>query len=137
MINYNEAQSIQKTYEECVKKLREERVGYDSQLSIIESSLKGKQQDFEELLLLAHDATHAKEAAYAELKRFQQRRVTVQEMRVKYIGEKKTELNKDTPNSSNHIMKIEKKNSPQKMMGAINNSYQYDDQYQKQELNDY
>ena len=42
MINYNEAQSIQKTYEECVKKLREERVGYDSQLSIIESSLKGK-----------------------------------------------------------------------------------------------
>ena len=58
-------------------------------------------------------------------------------MRVKYIGEKKTELNKDTPNSSNHIMKIEKKNSPQKMMGATNNSYQYDDQYQKQELNDY
>ena len=47
MIKYNEAQSIQKTYEDCVKKLREERVGYDSQLSIIESSLKGKEQDFE------------------------------------------------------------------------------------------
>ena len=49
------------------------------------------------MLLLAHDATHAKEAAYAELKRFEQRRVTVQEMRVKYISEKKTELNKDIP----------------------------------------
>ena len=24
-----------------------------------------------------------------------------------------------------------------KMMGAMNSSYQYDDQYQKQELNDY
>lgn len=70
MIKYNEAQSIQKTYELVVKRLREERVGYDNQLSVIESSLKGKEQDFEELLLLAHDATHAKEAAYGELKRF-------------------------------------------------------------------
>lgn len=42
MIKYNEAQSIQKTYEEVVKRLREERVGYDNQLSIVESSLKGK-----------------------------------------------------------------------------------------------
>ncbi len=35
MIKYNEAQSIQKTYEEVVKRLREERVGYDNQLSIV------------------------------------------------------------------------------------------------------
>ena len=94
MIKYNEAQSIQKTYEEVVKRLREERVGYDGQLNIIEGSLKGKEQDFEELLLLAHDAAHAKEAAYGELKRFEQRRVTVQDMRVKYINEKKGELGK-------------------------------------------
>jgi len=30
-----------------VKRLREERVGYDGQLNIIEGSLKGKEQDFE------------------------------------------------------------------------------------------
>ena len=65
MIKYNEAQSIQKTYEQVVKRLKEERVGYDSQLAAIEESLKGREHDFEELLLLAHDATHAKEAAYA------------------------------------------------------------------------
>lgn len=35
MIKYNEAQSVQKTYEEVLKRLREERVGYDSQLAII------------------------------------------------------------------------------------------------------
>ena len=40
-----------------------ERVGYDNQLAAIERSLKGKEHDFEELLLLAHDATHAKELA--------------------------------------------------------------------------
>ena len=38
----------------------QERVGYDNQLVAIERSLKGKEHDFEELLLLAHDATHAK-----------------------------------------------------------------------------
>ena len=35
-------------------------MGYDNQLVAIERSLKGKEHDFEELLLLAHDATHAK-----------------------------------------------------------------------------
>jgi serine kinase of HPr protein (carbohydrate metabolism regulator) len=64
MIKYNEAQSIKKTYEQIVKRLKEERVGYDNQLAAIERSLKGKEHDFEELLLLAHDATHAKELAF-------------------------------------------------------------------------
>jgi hypothetical protein len=35
MIKYNEAQSVQKTYDEVLRRLREERVGYDSQLAII------------------------------------------------------------------------------------------------------
>ena len=35
MIKYNEAQSIQQTYEQVVKRLKEERVGYDSQLASI------------------------------------------------------------------------------------------------------
>jgi hypothetical protein len=46
MIKYNEAQSIKKTYEQIVKRLKEERVGYDNQLAAIESSLKGKEHDF-------------------------------------------------------------------------------------------
>ena len=35
MIKYNEAQSIQQTYEQVVKRLKEQRVGYDSQLAAI------------------------------------------------------------------------------------------------------
>lgn len=42
MIKYNEAQSIHHTYEEVVKRLNEERVGYDSQLAAIEDCLRGK-----------------------------------------------------------------------------------------------
>lgn len=88
MIKYNEAQSIRKTYEQIVKRLKEERVGYDNQLAAIERSLKGKEHDFEELLLLAHDATHAKELAQAELKKYEHKKEAVKELRKTYLEEK-------------------------------------------------
>ena len=43
MIKYNEAQSIRKTYEQIVKRLKEERVGFDNQLGAIERTLSAKQ----------------------------------------------------------------------------------------------
>merc|ERR1719399_2043038 len=69
MIKYNEAQSIRKTYEQIVKRLKEERVGFDNQLAAIERTLAAKQRDYEELLLLSHDAYHAKEVSLQELER--------------------------------------------------------------------
>lgn len=39
-----------------VKRLKDERVGYENQLAAIEQSLKGKQHDFDELQLLSYDA---------------------------------------------------------------------------------
>ncbi|CAG9330296.1 unnamed protein product [Blepharisma stoltei] len=92
MIKYNEAQSIRKTYEQIVKQLKEERVAYDNQLAAIERSLKGKEHDFEELLLLSHDADHAKETSEAELCRFEAQ-ITVERMtREKNVEEKKDEV---------------------------------------------
>ena len=46
MIKYNEAQSIRKTYEQIVKRLKEERVKYDNELTAIERTLKGKEHDY-------------------------------------------------------------------------------------------
>lgn len=54
-------QSIRKTYEQIVKRLKEERVGFDNQLAAIERTLKAKEKDLEELVLMSHDAQHAKE----------------------------------------------------------------------------
>jgi len=45
MIKYNEAQSIHKTYEQIVKRLKEERIGFDNQLAAIERTLKAKEKD--------------------------------------------------------------------------------------------
>ena len=69
MIKYNEAQSIRKTYEQIVRRLTEERVGFDNQLAAIERTLGAKQKDYEELLLLSGDANHARETALGELER--------------------------------------------------------------------
>ena len=66
MIKYNEAQSIRKTYEQIVRRLKEERVGFDNQLAAIERTLGAKQRDYDELLLLSGDASHAKETALGE-----------------------------------------------------------------------
>eukprot|EP01006_Ploeotia_vitrea_P013672 TRINITY_DN3566_c0_g1_i1.p1 TRINITY_DN3566_c0_g1~~TRINITY_DN3566_c0_g1_i1.p1 ORF type:complete len:535 (-),score=119.14 TRINITY_DN3566_c0_g1_i1:1626-3230(-) len=70
MIKYNEAQSIKKTYEQIVKRLKEERIGFDNQLAAIERTLKAKDHDYQELLNMSHDANHAKEIAKAELAQF-------------------------------------------------------------------
>jgi len=89
MIKYNEAQSIRKTYEQIVKRLKEERIGFDNQLAAIERTLKAKERDYEELLLLSHDAYHAKEMAQAELHRFEQGVMEERNQRDKEVQEKK------------------------------------------------
>ncbi|CAK0898960.1 unnamed protein product [Prorocentrum cordatum] len=88
-IKYNEAMSIRKTYEAIVKRLREERIGFDNQLEGIERTLKAKERDYEELLLLSHDAYHAKEMAQAELHRFEQGVMEERNQRDKEVQEKK------------------------------------------------
>lgn len=88
MIKYNEAQSIRKTYEQIVKRLKDERVGYDNQLAAIERSLKGKENDYQELLLLRHDAQHAKEMSEAELSRLTAQITVERRMRAKEVQDK-------------------------------------------------
>ena len=67
LIKFNEAQSIKKTYEQIVKRLREERIGFDHQLAALERTFAAKQRDYEELLLLSGDANHARGVAQSEL----------------------------------------------------------------------
>ncbi|CAK4710248.1 unnamed protein product [Aphanomyces euteiches] len=69
MIKYNEAQSIRKTYEQIVKRLKEERIGFDNQLAAIERAAAAKNHDYEELVMLSADAAHAKDVTLAELER--------------------------------------------------------------------
>lgn len=65
MIKYNEAMSIKRTYEQILNRLKEERSGFDNQVSAIQKSLKAKQHDSNEFMLLLQDAKQAK--GYSEL----------------------------------------------------------------------
>eukprot|EP00828_Plagiopyla_frontata_P042076 TRINITY_DN6190_c0_g1_i4.p2 TRINITY_DN6190_c0_g1~~TRINITY_DN6190_c0_g1_i4.p2 ORF type:complete len:414 (-),score=117.33 TRINITY_DN6190_c0_g1_i4:60-1301(-) len=145
MIKFNEAQSIKKTYEQIVKRLKEERVGYDNQLAAIERSLKGKEHDFEELLLLAHDATHAKELAQAELKKYEHKKAAVRELRKNYLDEKWKSIN--AREAAIQKLEIHEKEQPERVekqqinqnLSPMANEQQMnmDTNLQKQKLADY
>jgi len=88
MIKYNEAQSIRKTYEQIVKRLGEERIGFDNQLVAIERTLAAKQHDYEELLLLSGDANHARDMAQTELDRVRNTYQRTKDQRERNIRER-------------------------------------------------
>ncbi|KAG2388346.1 hypothetical protein C9374_000510 [Naegleria lovaniensis] len=67
MIKYNEAQSIKKTYEQILERLKEERIGFDNQLQAIERTLRSKDKDYVELLNMSRDANYLRELAKNEL----------------------------------------------------------------------
>jgi len=89
MIKYNEAQSIRKTYEQIVKRLKEERIGFDNQIAAIERTLKAKEKDLEELVLMSHDAQHAKEVAKGELLKLEHTLTEERKQREKELGERR------------------------------------------------
>jgi len=90
MIKYNEAQSIRKTYEQIVKRLKEERIGFDNQLAAIERTLKAKEKDLEELVLMSHDAQHAKEVAKSELMKLEVQLIDEKKQREKELSERRS-----------------------------------------------
>lgn len=69
-----------------MKRLKEERIGYDNQLATIEKCLKSKEKDSQELFLLSQDALKAKETAQSELKKYENRKLIITKLRSKYLG---------------------------------------------------
>ncbi|RHY55508.1 hypothetical protein DYB30_006014 [Aphanomyces astaci] len=88
MIKYNEAQSIRKTYEQIVKRLKEERIGFDNQLAAIERAAAAKNHDYDELVMLSADAAHAKDLTVAELERVRSNYEEERRLRDKELREK-------------------------------------------------
>ncbi|EQC39938.1 hypothetical protein SDRG_02594 [Saprolegnia diclina VS20] len=88
MIKYNEAQSIRKTYEQIVKRLKEERIGFDNQLAAIERAAAAKNHDYDELVMLSNDAAHAKELTLLELERVRSNYEEERRLREKELREK-------------------------------------------------
>ena len=82
-LKYNEALSDRKTYAHIIKRLKADAVNFDSQLAAIEALLRAKAHDYEEVRLMAHEASHANSITRAELAKL---RLDVDEGRRKHHG---------------------------------------------------
>lgn len=69
LIQYNEAHGICNIYDHIVKRLKDEKVSFENELTAIERTLESKHQDFEDLVLLSGDASHAREIAFQNLQK--------------------------------------------------------------------
>jgi hypothetical protein len=58
-------------------------------------------------------------------------------MRSKYINDKRDDINKDTPQGVETQFKGERSTFNLKPSAAFGTSYKHDENYQRQELNDY
>nr|CCA20338.1 conserved hypothetical protein [Albugo laibachii Nc14] len=110
MMKYNEAQNICRTYRQIVKRLQEERIAFDTQISAIEKTLGCRDQDHEELILLYSDATQSKEHTYQELEK----------AKSKYEEEKR--YREQELKGKQHILKLRLEALPDKDSDAPRNS---------------
>ena len=98
---YEDAYEVRRTYEQIVKRLKEERIGFANQLEARELTLAAKEGDYEELLLMSHDANQSKEMAKQELSKFEAIVSEERKLREKELSErralvqKKQEINAD------------------------------------------
>ena len=98
---YEDAYEVRRTYEQIVKRLKEERIGFANQLEARELTLAAKEGDYEELLLMSHDANQSKEMAKQELSKFEALVSEERKLRERELAErralvqKKQEINAD------------------------------------------
>jgi len=87
---YEDAYEVRRTYEQVVKRLKEERISFSNQLEAREIALKAKETDYEELLLMSHDANQSKEQAKLELSKFEGLVSEERKLRERELAERRT-----------------------------------------------
>jgi hypothetical protein len=68
---YEEAHRTRLTCEHIIDRLKRERLEYTSELKAIESTLSQKEAEYEQLLLMSHEANMSKEVAKQEFSKFE------------------------------------------------------------------
>jgi hypothetical protein len=68
---YEEDHRVQKTYEQVIRRLKQERLSFPAEQKSLEGTLKQKESEYEQLLLMSHDANLSKEVAKTELSKFE------------------------------------------------------------------
>lgn len=82
------------TYEQVIKRLKNEQLGFPAEVKALESTLSQKEADYEQLLMMSHDANQSKEHAKQELSKFEALVSEERKLRERELQERRVVLQK-------------------------------------------
>eukprot|EP00965_Chrysotila_dentata_P212413 6187014-Pleurochrysis_carterae.AAC.2 len=77
-----------------IRRLKQERLAFPAELKSLEATLAQKETEYEQLLLMSHDANRSKEVAKAELSKFETIVSEERKLREKELQQRRQMLHK-------------------------------------------
>jgi len=91
---YDEEHRLRMSYEQVINRLKKEQLEWPAEVKQLESVLAQKEQDYEQLLVMSHDANTSKESAKQELGKFESLVLDERKQREKELQERRAILQK-------------------------------------------
>ena len=88
------------SYEQVIPRLKKEQLEWPADVKQLESLLGQKESDYEQLLVMSHDANSSKEAAKVELGKFESLVLDERKQREKELQERRQVLQKKQQQAS-------------------------------------
>jgi len=97
---YDEEHRMKMSYEQVITRLKKEQLEWPADVKQLESLLGQKESDYEQLLVMSHDANSSKEAAKVELGKFESLVLDERKQREKELQERRQVLQKKQQQAS-------------------------------------
>jgi len=91
---YDEEHRLKMSYEQVINRLKKEQLEWPADVKQLEALLTHKETDYEQLLVMSHDANSSKEAAKVELGKFESLVLDERKQREKELQERRSVLQK-------------------------------------------
>lgn len=91
---YDEEHRLKMSYEQVITRLKKEQLEWPAEIKQLETLLRTKEHDYEQLLVMSHDANSSKEAAKVELGKFESLVLDERKQREKELQERRQVLQK-------------------------------------------
>ncbi|KAL3914606.1 MAG: hypothetical protein SGPRY_007566 [Prymnesium sp.] len=91
---YDEEHRLKLTYEQVIRRLKNEQLSFPGEVAGLEGTVAQKEADYEQLLMMSHDANQSKEQAKQELSKFEALVSEERKLREKELQERRVVLQK-------------------------------------------
>ena len=91
---YDEEHRLKMSYEQVINRLKKEQLEWPAEIKSLEGVLVQKETDYEQLLVMSHDANASKEAAKVELGKFESLVLDERKQRERELQERRAVLQK-------------------------------------------